>query len=644
MKVVIIGGGIAGLTLGIFLQRKNIEAVVFERSGDVGNRGHGFLMHTDGLDILSELILGDEAKIPGKAITEFSLRRPSGIEIKYQELDSWCCIKRVDLIHFLYSLIFPENIRHGKAFSHFTYENGKAVAAVFSNGEVEYGDIFVGADGKNSKVRDLLFGKVNFSTVRVKEVVGICKVNPVKTGTFIKYQSSETGLAFGLIPVSETEKVWFLQYDADKGDVYDSTPEELEAFCNGLLIDFPEDVKELMRENDFNTSYIWNTCDFDLLPAFHSGNVVLIGDAAHVALPFTSAGTTNAILDARTLATNLAESGNNYEKAFADYYSSRLEDLVEHLTLGRELKNSFLYPSAHTTHNIPVPLFTIKQSKNVVQKGEKIKIQYFTDPICSTCWVLQPLLRKLELEYGKIVDVHYHMGGMLQSWEHYQKGKIKDPNDAAVHWEEVAVQHNMPLDGDVWVEDPLNSSYPPSIAFKAAQMQRPHKAKAFLRRIQEMVFAEKKNITKWEHLESAAIDTGLDSEQLLKDFALNAKELFVEDMLLKEQLGITTFPTLYLTNNAGAKVVLKGYQLYEKVEEAILKLNPDAQKQAYNKDAKNLFSFFPTLTTKEFSFLSDTLIEETLVILNALLEDGQVDKYESKNGDLWKYKQMANAS
>jgi predicted DsbA family dithiol-disulfide isomerase len=468
-------------------------------------------------------------------------------------------------------------------------------------------------------------------------VVGICAVKPVKTGTFVKYQSSETGLAFGLIPISETEKVWFLQYDADKGDVYDSTPEELEAFCNGLLIDFPAEVQELMRENDFNTSYIWNTCDFDLLPTFHNGNVVLMGDAAHVALPFTSAGTTNAILDARTLAINLAESGDNYEQAFADYYSSRVEDLVEHLTLGRELKNSFLYPSAHITDNIPVPLFAIKQNKEAAGKVEKIQIQYFTDPICSTCWVLQPLLRKLELEYSKVVDVHYHMGGMLQSWEHYQKGKIKEPLDAAVHWEEVAVQHNMPLDGDVWVEDPLNSSYPPSIAFKAAQIQRPYKAKAFLRRIQEMVFAEKKNITKWEHLERAAMDTGLDPEQLLSDFMLKAKELFVEDIHLKEQLGITTFPTLYCTNSAGVKIVLKGYQAYEKVEETILKLKPDARKEAYNMDAGSLFKLFPTMTTKEFSFLSETLIDETLVILNDLLEAGKLEKYESKNGDLWKH-------
>jgi hypothetical protein len=37
------------------------------------------------------------------------------------------------------------------------------------------------------------------------------------------------GLASGLIPVSDTEQVWFMQYDSYHSDAYDSTPEELES-------------------------------------------------------------------------------------------------------------------------------------------------------------------------------------------------------------------------------------------------------------------------------------------------------------------------------------------------------------------------------------------------------------------------------
>jgi hypothetical protein len=51
--------------------------------------------------------------------------------------------------------------------------------------------------------------------------------------------------------------------------------------------------------------------------------------------------------------------------------------------------------------------------------------------------------------------------------------------DAAKHWEEVSKEHKTPLDGDIWIEDPLHSSYPPSIAFKAAQIQSNDKAISF---------------------------------------------------------------------------------------------------------------------------------------------------------------------
>ena len=107
----------------------------------------------------------------------------------------------------------------------------------------------------------------------------------------------------------------------------------------------------------------------------------------------------------------------------------------------------------------------------------------------------------------------YRMGGLLPSWEVYNSGSISKPSDVAHHWDEVSVYYEMPIDGDVWLEDPLPSSYPPSIAFKAAQIQDEKKAIEFLRKIREMVFLEKKNITKWQYLELAAKQVGLDAAE-----------------------------------------------------------------------------------------------------------------------------------
>ena len=129
--------------------------------------------------------------------------------------------------------------------------------------------------------------------------------------------------------------------------------------------------------------------------------------------------------------------------------------------------------------------------------NKPVKIIYFTDPICSSCWGIEPQLRKLKLAYGNNIEIDYRMGGLLPDWS-YNSGGISKPADVAHHWDEVSVHYDMPIDGDVWLEDPLPSSFPPSIAFKAAQMQDINKAVLFLREIREMVFLQKKNITKWK--------------------------------------------------------------------------------------------------------------------------------------------------
>jgi 2-polyprenyl-6-methoxyphenol hydroxylase-like FAD-dependent oxidoreductase/predicted DsbA family dithiol-disulfide isomerase len=637
MKVVIIGGGIAGLTLGILLHKRNIDTVINERWVGMPTKGHAFLMHGDGLSILSELSGDSKCKLAGNFIKAYSLRRPNGIEIKHLKLDYWRCLKRVDLISFLNAQYPTDRMKEGREFSHFIYKNENAVAAVFMNGEIEYGDIFVGSDGGNSMVRKSIFGQVKYSPIEVKEVVGIAtnpKVAKLNTDTFTKFQDQKSGLAFGMIPASANEFVWFMQYDTSIADVSDNSPKTLSAFCKTQLDKFPEVVSDILDSNDFSTSYIWNTRDFDLLPAFHKSNVTLIGDSAHLALPFSSAGTTNAIIDAKTLAECL-EGYNSYDKAFQAYYQLRESEVYSHIHLGRELKKQFLNPLEHSDDDIAVPLIKQKENDSVEARNKQIQVLYFTDPICSTCWIIQPLLRKLKLEYDSYINVKYCMGGLLPSWDDYNKGKIQKPTDAAKHWEEVCALHEMPLDGDVWLEDPINSSYPPSIAFKAAQMQDTSMAILFLRRIKEMVFVEKKNIIKWEFLENAAFEVGLDSARLLRDFNGKAKELFREDLQLAADLGVVGFPTLFFSDSANNQYVLKGHQPYESFEKIIYKLIPNAKKKEINADPENLFTIFPRMTDKEFAFLSNLSKDVAIRTLVSLWNNNFIDKYESKNGTIW---------
>ncbi|UEG53453.1 DsbA family protein [Mucilaginibacter daejeonensis] len=267
--------------------------------------------------------------------------------------------------------------------------------------------------------------------------------------------------------------------------------------------------------------------------------------------------------------------------------------------------------------------------------GKKpLKMLYFTDPICSSCWGIEPQLRRLKLAYGYVLHVEYRMGGLLPDWS-YNSGGISKPSDVAHHWDEVSLHYNMPIDGDVWLEDPLDSSYPPSIAFKAAQLQDEKKALMMLRIMREMVFLKKMNIAKRDIILQAAALADLDLTKFEADLDNEAQRAFQEDLALARSMGVRGFPTIFFTNATGDTEKAYGTKPYEVYKMAIKKLIPNIKEQDHAEDLKGLFGLFKTMTTCEFAELSGTTIEESDQLLQQAHNDGHIQVYHSKNGPLW---------
>jgi len=269
------------------------------------------------------------------------------------------------------------------------------------------------------------------------------------------------------------------------------------------------------------------------------------------------------------------------------------------------------------------------------ESAKTLKLVYFTDPICSSCWGIEPQLRKLKLEYGSLLDIEYRMGGLLPDWS-YNSGGISKPSDVAKHWDEVSAYYQMPIDGDVWLESPLHSSYPPSIAFKAAQMQDPDKAILFLREIREMVFLQKKNICQWEHLEKAAQQCQLDLVRFKSDFEGPAQAAFQEDLKLARTYGVRGFPTIFLFNLQNEREMIYGSKPYAHFELAIHKLAPGVQKNNYPLNWESLFHHYPGLCTREYSELSGVPMNVANTRLQELASEGKLEQFKTKNGSLWK--------
>jgi 2-polyprenyl-6-methoxyphenol hydroxylase-like FAD-dependent oxidoreductase len=348
-KTVIIGGGVAGLSLAIALRRNGSDVVVCEREERSHSNGHAFLLHPEAMRIWESIVETDPYHLmPGRNIDELFLKNSDNKLVQHLPLEGWVCMKRCEAMHALAAQLPEDIIHYGCQFSHFIIHDDQVVAAAFKNGEVIYGDCFIGADGSRSAVRNALFGPTAFTPVLVKEILGTIN-NPTlfsrHPNHFTKYLSTDKGLAIGFIPCNDEELIWFMQFDVSLCPVELNSQEAIAAFCKGVLKDFPEEVREIMECKSVVANYVWNTTDFDLLPTFHRWNVLLIGDAAHVALPFTSAGVTNALLDVDCLI-SLWDEESNLEKVFHQFYQLRSRYVKGHIETGRQIRSSFLKGAA----------------------------------------------------------------------------------------------------------------------------------------------------------------------------------------------------------------------------------------------------------------------------------------------------------
>jgi len=274
-----------------------------------------------------------------------------------------------------------------------------------------------------------------------------------------------------------------------------------------------------------------------------------------------------------------------------------------------------------------------------IQPVNKITVLYYTDPICSACWAIEPELKKLKLLYGDYMNIEYKMGGLLPNWEGFSDSGngISRPKDVAEHWDEVGEYSGMSINGDVWLEDPLHSSFPPSIAFKAMQNQGYEISIKFLRRIREMVFLEKKNITKESHLTDAVKDCGGNVDQFLKDYTDPATEqAFRQDLTEGRRMGVRNFPTFLFLGVDGKGFKITGMTNFDNFVKALEQARgKKVTAKHLDVNAIELLKNYPLLSTKELSVILNKDFTTTLQELEKAEVEGQVKEHIHKFGSFW---------
>ena len=158
-----------------------------------------------------------------------------------------------------------------------------------------------------------------------------------------------------------------------------------------------------------------------------------------------------------------------------------------------------------------------------------LEIYWFVDPLCPECWALEPFIRKLHIEYGRYFRLKQVLTGNLAA--------LNLPDSKLRRWEANAARSGMSCDGALWMDYPVSSPFLASVAIKAAELQGRRAGSRFLRKLQEVLFIEKRNVSDLNVLNDCADDAGLDKAEFLNDMhSSSAAKAFQCDLKIAAEM------------------------------------------------------------------------------------------------------------
>lgn len=313
MRVLVIGGGIGGLTATLALKRQGHEVDVIERDPNWAVYGVGIIQPGNALRALDTLGLADACVQAGHAILGDRIWRADGVtEVERNvwprlvaHLPPANGIPRPRLHQILTSrtLASGADVRTGVT-AEVLRPIGDVVQVSFSDGQVRDYDLVVGADGLYSKVREQVFDAGLKPTLNGQ----VCwRYNlPRLPGLDEIWMFVGESSSVGLVPLAEDLMYLLLNTPPDalteavvRGSHAAVLRERLEAFGGPIAA-----LRELIVDDD---AVVARPLAGILVPApWHRGRVVLLGDAAHGTTPHCGQGAAQAIEDSIVLSDELA--------------------------------------------------------------------------------------------------------------------------------------------------------------------------------------------------------------------------------------------------------------------------------------------------------------------------------------------------
>lgn len=337
----IIGGGIAGLTLGCALLKQGIPVIIFEKMTEEISHGAAISLSSNALRLLDRLEIYNDLKNQSFVHSAASIQGPQK-EISSFPTPEVLTTRRQTLMSLLYSRY--KNLG-GEIFHHHDFDSFEVdtCEVTFTNENKYILKHLAACDGIRSSIRDTFFAAnqdpkySGYSAWR-----GIGKSNLQKIHFALGPDSHIVSY-----PINKEGDVSFVAVKKEDYQFKESWKEE--GSISDLLDDFSAyDSNIFPALEDSVTLYKWGIYIRPPLRSMIAKNITLLGDAAHPMVPFLGQGACMAIEDSYSFVMACKEHMSNLENAQEayDYVRSKRTKKIQQLSMMQgkvyHLKNPIL--------------------------------------------------------------------------------------------------------------------------------------------------------------------------------------------------------------------------------------------------------------------------------------------------------------
>lgn len=328
MRILVSGAGTAGLSAGIDLARAGHEVEIVERANHLRVNGSPIDVRGAAIETARSMGILDavhEHRITMTEQTTFIDRSGRAVaRLAGQEIDDSpddIELPREDLVTILRrNLPAQVDLRFEESIATLA-DDGDRVVVTFACGREAAYDIVVGADGVHSAVRRLVFGPEEEFTEHLGVYVAIGDLpGQARSGTARMTQILNLPGRFAGVARYRDRALGIFEFRSEPIDYDHHDLDAQKRILAGAFAGIEDwKVPELVETARDDPNLYFDAIAQIIMPSWHRGRVVLIGDAAHCATPMAGRGVSLALLGAWTLTEELGRHGDDLASAFNAY-------------------------------------------------------------------------------------------------------------------------------------------------------------------------------------------------------------------------------------------------------------------------------------------------------------------------------------